>query len=439
MQGIRDSIKTFQAKKQTAQNAALTASAAEAQRAKEVEQTAARERLALAKQKQEEAENTSAREEQDRLDRQRRERAESKRLEDQATWQEAANAHSIEAYETYLYQFPQGSMARKALSCIKELKRQNDAPIPWGRYAAIGGGVLALVLIIWLAPKFFGGSQLQPPGSSLTPDMAKIRQFVTDFPKQDSTKPAPIEPPKQDPAAKSAGMTPSQPGTTPAFTDPFEGQMLRVAGGTFTMGSPTTEQDRSDNECQHQVSVGSFFMSKYEVTQAQWKAVMGSNPSGHKGCGDCPVEKVSWNDVQAFIKTLNRVTKNKKKYRLPSESEWEYAAKGGIKSQGSTYAGGNTLGRVAWYAENAGQNTHPVGGKNPNELGLCNMSGNVWEWCQDLGGPYSCDGKTTADTWGRVFRGGSMSGSSLTCRSACRGMTNGTFEINHIGFRLAKN
>ena len=159
--------------------------------------------------------------------------------------------------------------------------------------------------------------------------------------------------------------------------------MVRVAGGSFTMGC-LRGRDRDcydDEEPAHRVEVGSFDIGKHEVTQALWAAVMGENPSRFKGCSECPVEQVSWDDVQAFLQNLNARTG--KRYRLPTESEWEYAARGGRQSRGYLYAGGNDVGTVAWYRGNSGDRIHPVGRKGANELGLHDMSGNVREWVQD--------------------------------------------------------
>jgi formylglycine-generating enzyme required for sulfatase activity len=210
--------------------------------------------------------------------------------------------------------------------------------------------------------------------------------------------------------------------------------MERVQGGTYQMGSPASEKDRDDDECQHSVTVSSFYMGKYEVTQAQWKAVMGKNPSDFKGCDDCPVENVSWNDVQNFIKKLNE--KTGKTYRLPTEAEWEYAARGGDKSQSYIYAGSNNLSGVAWYDGNSGNKTHSVGKKASNELGLYDMSGNVWEWCSDYYKAYpNCKG-SEEDGRFRVVRGGGWGGNAGYCRAAGRRCGEATRRGLILGFRL---
>ena len=188
--------------------------------------------------------------------------------------------------------------------------------------------------------------------------------------------------------------------------------MVYVSGGTFTMGA-TSEQgsDAYDGEKPvHSVTLSSFYICKYEVTQALWKAVMGSNPSNWKG-DDLPVETVSWDDCQTFIRKLNALTG--KNFRLPTEAEWEFAARGGNNSRGYKYAGSNNIETVAWYDGNSGNKTHVVGTKSPNELGLYDMSGNVWEWCQDRYGSYSGASQTNPT--------GASSGSNRVLRGGCCG------------------
>jgi formylglycine-generating enzyme required for sulfatase activity len=214
---------------------------------------------------------------------------------------------------------------------------------------------------------------------------------------------------------------------------PFEPELVFVEGGTFQMGSSSGE---SDEQPVHSVTLSSFNIGKYEVTQAQWIAVMGSNPSSFSGCDNCPVEEVSWNEVQEFIRKLNAQTG--KNYRLPTEAEWEYAARGGKQSRGYTYSGSNDLGSVA--SNNSGSKKHAVGGKQANELGIYDMSGNVSEWCSDWYGNYSSYNETnpTGASSGqfRVLRGGSWADFASFCRSAFRSSDNPVSRRSYYGFRL---
>ncbi len=220
-------------------------------------------------------------------------------------------------------------------------------------------------------------------------------------------------------------------------------KMVGVEGGTFTMGA-TAEQgsDALDNEKPaHEVTLSSFSIGETEVTQALWQAVMGSNPSYFSGDLNRPVEKVSWNDCQTFITKLNEMTG--KTFRLPTEAEWEYAARGGNLSQGYKYAGSNTIDDVAWYTSNSGSTTHPVGIMAPNELGLYDMSGNVWEWCQDrYSSSYYSSSPSTNPTGpatgsGRVFRGGSWYDDASFCRVSDRSGSYPSPTASFFGLRLA--
>ena len=216
---------------------------------------------------------------------------------------------------------------------------------------------------------------------------------------------------------------------------PFEPEMVFVEGGTFQMGSDSGEDDEKPV---HSVTLSSFNIGKYEVTQAQWRAVMGNNPSNFKGCDDCPVETVSWDDVQDFIRKLNAQTG--KNYRLPTEAEWEYAANGGKSSKGFTYSGSNDLNAVAWNKDNSGSRSHAVGGKQANEIGVYDMTGNVLEWCFDWLGNYNNYRETnpTGASLGkyRVLRGGSWFNFPNFCRSALRNWIDQDYRLNYIGFRL---
>lgn len=216
-------------------------------------------------------------------------------------------------------------------------------------------------------------------------------------------------------------------------------ELLYVKGGTFTMGC-TPEQNgdcNNDEKPIHKVTLDDYYMGKYEVTQALWVAVMGKNPSNKKG-DDLPVENVSWNDVQDFIRQLNQLTGQN--FSLPTEAQWEYAARGGCKSKGYKYSGGNILGNVAWYADNSGSTPHPVGTRDPNELGLYDMSGNVWEWCYDWYGGYSSESQTnpTGPTAGsiRVLRGGSWSYFAGLSRVSYRLYGQPGSRFSGRGFRL---
>ena len=216
--------------------------------------------------------------------------------------------------------------------------------------------------------------------------------------------------------------------------------MVYVEGGTFTMGATAELDDGSDDDEKptHQVTLSSFYICKHEVTQEEWEAVMGSNPSGFKS-NRHPVENVSWEDCQTFISKLNSITG--KNYRMPTEAEWEYAARGGNRSQGYKYSGSNNIDDVAWYGVNSCDKTHEVMTKSPNELGLYDMSGNVWEWCSDWYGDYPSSAqhnpKGASSGSNRVLRGGSWFDIADCCRVSSRGSITPSDSDSDLGLRLA--
>ena len=217
-------------------------------------------------------------------------------------------------------------------------------------------------------------------------------------------------------------------------------EMVAVKSSILTIGcTPEQGADCRDAEKPaHRVEVSDFFIGKHEVTQAQWKAVMGENPSYYKG-DNLPVEQVSWNDVQEFIRKLNTLTG--KQYRLPTEAEWEFAARGGINSKNYKYSGSNTANDVAWIESNSAKTTHPVGTKSPNELSIYDMSGNVMEWCNDWLGQYTNIGKVNpkgANSGShRVGRGGSWGSAERVVRVSARSGNTPDSRAMNLGFRLA--
>lgn len=264
------------------------------------------------------------------------------------------------------------------------------------------------------------------------------------------------EPIEQSDAIPTQEISSSE--TTTYIVNGVSFDMVKVEGGTFTMGA-TSEQgsDAWDGEKPaHQVTLSDYMIAKTEVTQELWQAVMGSNPSNFKG-NNLPVEMVSWDDCQDFIRKLNSLTGMN--FRLPTEAEWEYAARGGKNSKGYKYSGSNDVGSVAWYYENSGNSildddsweydklgsnncrTHEVATKSPNELGLYDMSGNVYEWCGDWDGDYSSSSQTNpkgpSEGSLRVRRGGSWYRFARYCRVSYRYSSTPDYRYSHLGLRLA--
>ena len=240
------------------------------------------------------------------------------------------------------------------------------------------------------------------------------------------------------------------------FTERVEGmdlKMVYVKGGTFQMGATSEQGDDyySDEKPVHEVTLSDYYIGKYEVTQGLWRKVMGTtleeqrDKAGYSdfyGEGDAyPMYYVSWNEAQEFCTKLSELTG--RKYALPTEAQWEYAARGGAKSQGYKYSGGNDIDEVAWYWGNSEEkySTSPVGLNKANELGIYDMSGNVWEWCSDWYGDYSSEaqinpvGPETGSY--RVFRGGSWYYYARLCRVSDRDFTSPFYLYYDLGFRVA--
>jgi formylglycine-generating enzyme required for sulfatase activity len=221
--------------------------------------------------------------------------------------------------------------------------------------------------------------------------------------------------------------------------------MVYIPSGKFTMGSPPEEQGNEDERPQiKDVNVSTFYMGKYEVTQAQWQAIMGKNPAKFKDNLQNPVEQVSWDDAQEFCKKLSQ--KTGREFRLPSEAEWEYACRAGTNTAYSFGDNASLLGEYAWYRDNSFLKTNPVGQKKPNPWGLYDMHGNVWEWCQDsyekYGGESDLIRKTgnaiikENDSRSRLLRGGSWFIGGGLCQSAYRYYSHARDRYYYLGFRV---
>ena len=217
--------------------------------------------------------------------------------------------------------------------------------------------------------------------------------------------------------------------------------LVAVAGGTYQMGGADLVDDggppgmRLADECRHPVAVASFSIGRYEVTREDWIEVMGALPTNQEGCPECPVSQVSWNDAQAFITELNARTGLG--YRLPTEEEWEFAARGGLESQGYMYAGSNIAEDVAWFDANSEGRPHRVGELAPNELGLHDMSGNIREWTASTKRSYPCD-FAGVDLDVAVLRGGAYAHRVSNMRVRDRNGREQDTRLPTLGFRLAR-
>ncbi|MDX2285871.1 MAG: SUMF1/EgtB/PvdO family nonheme iron enzyme [Bacteroidia bacterium] len=342
-------------------------------------------------------------------------------LREDELWAEAQRQRTIAAYERYLARYPRGRYAAEANRRIAELREdelwaeaQQQGTIaayeqyidryPTGRYASEANR--------WMDDLKAKQAEEQRKREALVRDTAAwtaaktantcaaYEAYLRDYPQGSYREPAEL---KRQELCSGPGSGPD------SYTDAWTGRMIRIRGGSFQMGDASSGQ--SDEQPVHRVTLSDFYLGETEVTQAQWRAVMGTNPSYFKDCDQCPVESVSWEEVQEFLRKLN--AKTGKTYRLPTEAEWEYAAGGGAAGR-TKWAGTDSessLGNYAWYDANSGGKTHPVKQKQPNALGLYDMSGNVWEWCQDWYGSYGASDISNpagpASGSVRVDRGGS--------------------------------
>lgn len=371
-------------------------------------------------------------------------------------WRQAEQAATPSAYEQYLANYPSGkhqTEARENLDRLywEDIQQHPDDSLPMlaylnrfetGRYEMEVRQMLEALRSERAKPEdttSMANDTLivdtllpsQPPSQSRRrPNKPSVQS-----PKPPRTPPTPEErstpaeeiPPTEELPATKEEEAPPDPAPDPplerAVRSGFE--LVPIAGGTFSMGSSAGDAD----ECPHEQRIAQFRIGRYEVTQADWQEVMGSAPAYFSGCAECPVEQVSWNDAQAFIQKANELKGTR--YRLPTEAEWEYAARAGTEDR---FAGGGGIARFGWYHGNA-QRTQRVGSKQPNGWGLYDMTGNVWEWCQDNYGPYpGCKGNVTQR---KVLRGGSWRNREADCRTTARKSARPQQNDYTMGLRLA--
>lgn len=245
---------------------------------------------------------------------------------------------------------------------------------------------------------------------------------------------------KSNTPTSSASKLQSQLKTLTFYANGVSFIMCYIKGGSFLMGAtPEQGSDAFDDERPvHQVTLNNYYIGKNEVTQELWQAVMGNNPSKFKG-NRKPVENISWSDCQDFVTKLSAITG--KKFRLPTEAEWEFAARGGIKNHGYKYSGNNAPDNFVWYGSNTYGSTHDVGTKKPNDLGIYDMSGNVAEWCYDGYGEFSSTSQTnpvcSSNEYSYVHRGGGWDSKVIYCRISYRGSSSKDFRFHNLGLRVA--
>ena len=346
-------------------------------------------------------------------------------------------------------------------------------PLPWYKskvILAVVGTAVAIIVIFFVIQKIVDETQYKKEEqawaiATVTNSKEGYKAYLTAWPQGryaiiagnlltelDRQQAQQTENNSQKPLSNSTVTNIQSEGQTEGSSTFAAPEMVFIQGGTFTMGCTAEQGDECfDGEMPaHRVSVSDYYIGKYEVTQAQWRAVMGTTikqqrdrvnqGSSIRGEGDSyPMYYVNWDDVQEFIERLNATTGQK--YRLPTEAEWEFAARGGNNGSGYKYSGSNNVDNVAWYDINSKGTTHPVGTKRPNELGIYDMSGNIWEWCSDWYDAYNShsqiDPQGPVSGSGRVYRGGSWFNLAGRTRVSLRGNGSSDFSGNYLGFRLA--
>ncbi|MFZ4535481.1 SUMF1/EgtB/PvdO family nonheme iron enzyme [Propionivibrio sp.] len=349
-------------------------------------------------------------------------------------WNEVKASGAREYYDAYLKQYPKGKYIALARIELKNLDERSKA-----QRADEAAEAQRAEQTAWEQAKSSGSAAAYssyinsyPKGSYVALAQAAQQKAQRDGAEREKQEAA-AERTRQETQRKAdAEMKPGK-----VFKDCADcPEMLTIPAGSYQMGGTA-----SDEQPVHNVSLKAFALGKTEVTQGQWKALMGNNPSHFAQCGDnCPVEQVSWDDAQAYISKLNQ--KTGKTYRLPSEAEWEYACRAGGRNE---YCGSDSVDSVAWNNSNSGKRTHPAAGKQANAWGLYDMSGNVWEWTQDCwndnynGAPSDGSAWTTGQCFvGRVLRGGSCFNAPALARAAHRLRSVATFRDSVTGFRPAR-
>lgn len=319
---------------------------------------------------------------------------------DNVAWELAKGKQTILAIENYLNQYPNGKYKNQALLLVQKIRNQH------------------------LSSNAIGISQdsLEWEKAKIKNTIAAYEAFLIKYPNSKFLSYANdiIQKIKLPDQLEKLGI-----------------DMIFVEGGAFQMGNNSGE---SDEKPEHTVTVANFYIGMFEITQRQWNIIMGINPSLFKG-ETLPVENISWDNTQAFIKKLNQLTGIE--YRLPTEAEWEYSARGGRLTKNYEYPGSDTLDKVAWFWNNSKRSTHPVGTQQANEIGVCDASGNVWEWCSDwyIESYYKQatmnDPKGPINAKNRVIRGGSWNNAPIDCRNTNREKMNPNSSNYRLGFRLA--